>query len=95
MFLILLFFFIYSLKCQNCKKYLSQTNISDQNYKCLLEAIKKKFEPANMYYTSFPKEIENFMMFIKKNKPFDIIIDGLNFIYTTERNKTLDCKVNN
>lgn len=48
-----------------------------------------------MYYTSFPKEIENFMMFIKKNKPFDIIIDGLNFIYTTERNKTLDCKVNN
>lgn len=84
---------ILNLKCQNCKKYLSQTNISDQDYKCLLEAIKKKFEPANMYYTSFPKEIENFMMFIEKNKPFDIIIDGLNFIYTTERNKTLDCKI--
>ncbi|PBC33987.1 Mitochondrial ribonuclease P protein [Apis cerana cerana] len=73
---------ILNSKCSKCNKILSQMNVSEQDFKYLLEAIKKKFAPDNMYYVTLPKEIKEFITFIDKNKPFDIIIDGLNVIYT-------------
>ncbi|XP_043789722.1 mitochondrial ribonuclease P catalytic subunit [Apis laboriosa] len=72
---------ISNLRCTNCKQKISEINISDEDYKYLFEAIKKFFEPA-MYYITLPEEIKEYIMFVEKNKPFDVIIDGLNIIYT-------------
>lgn len=69
-------------------------NVSEQDFKYLLEAIKKKFASDNMYYVTLPKEIKEFITFIDKNKPFDIIIDGLNVIYT-QNYKIYKYNVNN
>lgn len=48
-----------------------------------------------MYYLTFPEEINKYMMFIEKNKPFDIVIDGLNTIYANRHDKLYVSKVSN
>lgn len=34
-----------------------------------------------MHYVTEPQEIQSFINFINKNKPYDIIADGLNIMY--------------
>lgn len=48
-----------------------------------------------MYYLTLPEEINKYMMFIKKNKPFDIIIDGLNVMYAIRYDKKYISMVSN
>lgn len=33
---------------------------------------------GNVYYNSTPKEFKQFMQFLEKAQPYDIVIDGLN-----------------
>lgn len=59
-----------------------------------MEAIKKFFKPT-MYYLILPEEIKKYKMFVEKNKPFDVIIDGLNIIYVMRNDLKFKRKVNN
>ncbi|XP_043521457.1 mitochondrial ribonuclease P catalytic subunit isoform X1 [Frieseomelitta varia] len=83
---------IFSLICQNCKQKLSQLSLSDDEYEYLLKATKEQLIFTNMYYVTVPKEIQSYMKFIDKNKPYDIILDGLNFMYFAKYNNHLETK---
>lgn len=48
-----------------------------------------------MYYLILPEEIKKYKMFVEKNKPFDVIIDGLNIIYVMRNDLKFKRKVNN
>lgn len=74
-----------SSMCQKCNKDVSQQSLSDKDYMRLLEATKKHLIFNNMYYVTHPEEIQSFINFIDKNKPYDIIVDGLNVMYIVKR----------
>lgn len=44
-----------------------------------------------MCYVTNAQEIQSFINFIDKNKPYDLIIDGLNIMYLAKRN--MKCNV--
>ncbi|CAD1480357.1 unnamed protein product [Heterotrigona itama] len=83
---------IFRLLCQNCKQKLSQLNLSNEEYEYLLKATKEQLIFTKMYYVTIPEEIQSYMKFIDKNKPYDIILDGLNFMYHIKYNNQLETK---
>ncbi|KAK9309078.1 hypothetical protein QLX08_001056 [Tetragonisca angustula] len=83
---------IFSLICQNCKQKLSQLSLSDDEYEYLLKATKEHLIFTKMYYVTVPEEIQSYIKFIDKNKPYDIILDGLNFMYFSKYNSHLETK---
>lgn len=87
------YFLSHSLVCQNCKQKLSQLSLSDEEYEYLLKATKEQLIFSKMYYVTVPKEIQSYMKFIDENKPYDIILDGLNFTYFAKYNSHLESKV--
>ena len=48
-----------------------------------------------MYYVTIPEEIQSYIKFIDENKPYDMILDGLNFMYFARYNNQLEAKVSN
>ena len=87
------YFLSHSLICQNCKQKLSQLSLSDDEYEYLLKATKEQLIFTKMYYVTVPEEIQSYIKFIDKNKPYDIILDGLNFMYFAKYNSHLETKV--
>ncbi|KOC60245.1 Mitochondrial ribonuclease P protein 3 [Habropoda laboriosa] len=67
------------LKCTVCKQELSQI-LSKKDYERLCKVVKEKLIFDNLYIVSNPKEVQNFIKYIEKGTPYDIIVDGLNFI---------------
>ncbi|XP_071859152.1 mitochondrial ribonuclease P catalytic subunit [Bombus fervidus] len=75
-------------RCQKCKKNISELSLSDKDYERLLEATKNRLIFNKMYYVTHPQEIQSYINFIDKNKPYDLIIDGLNIMYTIKHDIT-------
>lgn len=69
------------LQCTVCKQKLLQT-LSDKDYERLCKVTEQKLIFNNLYCVSNPAEIKKFINFINNGKPYDIIIDVLNFIYS-------------
>ncbi|CAK9807143.1 Mitochondrial ribonuclease P catalytic subunit [Anthophora plagiata] len=70
------------LQCTVCKQELLQT-LSDKDYERLCKVTEQKLIFDHLYYVSNPKEINKFINFVKNGKPYDVVIDGLNFIYAS------------
>ncbi|XP_043590554.1 mitochondrial ribonuclease P catalytic subunit isoform X2 [Bombus pyrosoma] len=68
-------------RCRKCNEDILQLNLSDKDYERLLKATKERLIFNKMYYVTVPQEIKSFINFIDKNKPYDIIIDGLNVMF--------------
>ncbi|XP_060814792.1 mitochondrial ribonuclease P catalytic subunit [Bombus pascuorum] len=75
-------------RCQKCKKTISQQRLSDKDYERLLEATKERLIFNKMYYVTHPQEIQSYINFIDKNKPYDLIVDGLNIMYIAKNDIT-------
>lgn len=50
-----------------------------------MQATKERLIFNKMYYVTVPQEIESFVNFINKNKPYDIIVDGLNIMFIAKK----------
>lgn len=46
-----------------------------------MEATKKRLIFNKIYYVTDPQEMQSFRDFIDKNKPYDVVIDGLNIMF--------------
>ncbi|CAK9833829.1 Mitochondrial ribonuclease P catalytic subunit [Anthophora retusa] len=68
------------MECSVCKQKLLDT-LSDKDYERLCKITEQKLIFEMMYYVSDPIEIRQFIKFVNAGKPYDVIIDGLNFIY--------------
>ncbi|XP_076761085.1 mitochondrial ribonuclease P catalytic subunit [Xylocopa sonorina] len=69
-------------KCCVCRKSLVQTDLTQEEYKLLSKAVLQKLILKHIYYVTNPHEINNYMKFIDARKPYDIVIDGLNIMYS-------------
>lgn len=70
--------------CKTCKQTLSSINLTDEDYKRLCTVTEEKLITEQMYNVTCPKEIKHFTQFVNKLKPFDVIIDGLNFVHCVQ-----------
>ncbi|KAG7197364.1 hypothetical protein KM043_018471 [Ampulex compressa] len=68
--------------CKVCLNQLDSINLTDKDYQILLDTLVNEILGSNIYSKSTPKEWNNYIKFIKKNKPYDLIIDGLNTHFT-------------
>ncbi|XP_050475201.1 mitochondrial ribonuclease P catalytic subunit isoform X1 [Bombus huntii] len=71
-------------RCQKCNEDISQQSLPDEDYERLLQATKKRLIFKELHYVTEPREIQSFINFINKNKPYDIIADGLNIMYVAK-----------
>nr|XP_012140108.1 PREDICTED: mitochondrial ribonuclease P protein 3 isoform X2 [Megachile rotundata] len=63
--------------CNNCHQIVEETELSEEEYKRLHEAIAQNVVTNNAYRTSDPQELNAFIRFIKYRR-YDYVIDGLN-----------------
>ncbi|XP_025155662.1 mitochondrial ribonuclease P catalytic subunit isoform X2 [Harpegnathos saltator] len=69
-------------KCSKCSMQLSDLSFNQNIFQDLVNAFMKKvIVGSNIYYKSHPKELEKFIEFIARTKPYDVVIDGLNVTY--------------
>lgn len=69
--------------CNNCKHSLPKVEVTNEDYIELKESLfKNAMLGKSVFAKSTPNEIENFLSFINENGPFDIVIDGLNVVYS-------------
>ncbi|XP_043261739.1 mitochondrial ribonuclease P catalytic subunit [Colletes gigas] len=68
--------------CQICKQNLSAAKLSEEEFEYLSNSVMQKFLVDKNYEISHPKELKRFIDFIDKTKPFDVVIDGLNVLYS-------------
>ena len=70
-------------KCQNCQKKLENYELSDEEF-CLLRSalLEKVLHGQDVYIGSNPQEMERFKDFVRDTSPYDVVIDGLNVVYT-------------
>lgn len=73
---------IKSRKCTECSEELSDSSLSENDYKYLFETFERhEFLGEDMYCTSTPQEILKFLKFVDKTKPYDVVIDALNMVH--------------
>ncbi|XP_066583956.1 mitochondrial ribonuclease P catalytic subunit [Prorops nasuta] len=68
-------------ECKSCFSRLSSFDIDDNTYNKLNQQILEKsiIKLGNDIYTaSTPIEVQKFLQFLEKTKPYDIVVDGLN-----------------
>lgn len=70
-------------KCQNCHKKLRNYELNNEEFSMLRSALLEKvLYGPDIYIGSNPQEIDRFKEFVRDTSPYDIVIDGLNVIYT-------------
>lgn len=65
-------------QCSHCQNYLSQNTFNNNFHKLSEVVLTDLIIGDDIFRKTSPKELNNFKSFIKKFKPFDIVIDGLN-----------------
>ena len=82
-------------ECQNCRRKLELRELSHEQFSTLRSAILEKvLQGPDVYITSNPKELNHFLEFLKKNSPYDVVIDGLNVVYGCKAKTPLNKKMN-
>ncbi|KAL7306640.1 hypothetical protein TKK_0001320 [Trichogramma kaykai] len=72
--------------CSACKTQLTQTTLSQDNFKILSDSVMKKLIVGkNVFCTTSPQELKRYMLFIKSMKSYDIVIDGLNVAFAKRK----------
>nr|CAG4642767.1 EOG090X0CGF [Evadne anonyx] len=70
-------------ECQNCQKKLENYELNDEQFTMLRSALLEKvLHGPDVYIGSNPQELKKFKDFVRKTSPYDVVIDGLNVIYT-------------
>lgn len=70
-------------KCQNCQKKLKNYELNDEQFSMLRSALLEKvLHGPDVYIGSNPQELKRFRNFVRDTAPYDVVIDGLNVIYT-------------
>ncbi|XP_014604961.1 PREDICTED: mitochondrial ribonuclease P protein 3 [Polistes canadensis] len=65
-------------QCSHCQNYLSSITLQSNFNKLSKTIINDIIIGDDIFQKTSPKELNNFKSFIRKFKPFDIVIDGLN-----------------
>ncbi|OAD61775.1 Mitochondrial ribonuclease P protein 3, partial [Eufriesea mexicana] len=69
--------------CNICGKNVLEIELSDDSYEDLLQGT-KRFLMNHLYAASEPQETTKFMSFVEKRKPYDIVVDTLNLLYSKQ-----------
>ncbi|XP_053972605.1 mitochondrial ribonuclease P catalytic subunit-like isoform X1 [Hylaeus volcanicus] len=83
---------IQSSTCSVCKQKLSVLPLSEEEFKYLSKKLLQKVFVEKQYQVTDPKELQNFMRFIDKTKPYDIVVDGLNILYSNKWHQKYNIK---
>ncbi|XP_062557657.1 mitochondrial ribonuclease P catalytic subunit [Armigeres subalbatus] len=76
-------------KCSSCKSTLASIVVPDDMFSALRDAfIQAVIIKKEIFNKTTPKELERFQMFLKKTKPYDVVIDGLNVAFSTGNQKS-------
>lgn len=72
--------------CSNCKSTLGTVRITDKQF----QLVKKEFmngvvKGRDIYQKTTPEEWQRFERVIEENRPFDIVMDGLNVAYMSNK----------
>ncbi|XP_076172737.1 mitochondrial ribonuclease P catalytic subunit [Ptiloglossa arizonensis] len=70
-----------SVTCAVCKTKL-KSSISEEEIAHLSEKLKERMFTDEIFLISNPNELKSFMKFIQNTKPYNVVIDALNVIYT-------------
>lgn len=74
-------------KCSNCQEFLPRVNLSKDEFDDLKKAFfKEGIIGKNVFCKTTPEEVNRFKAFLKTEKKYHVIIDGLNVAYTTGSN---------
>lgn len=78
-----IFFFLNSSgRCQHCSQALTKIKITQKEYENLKVAlISDSLIGGDIFKKTNPKELKNFLSFIRRTSPYDIVVDGLNVMY--------------
>nr|XP_018896208.1 PREDICTED: mitochondrial ribonuclease P protein 3 [Bemisia tabaci]XP_018896209.1 PREDICTED: mitochondrial ribonuclease P protein 3 [Bemisia tabaci] len=68
--------------CQHCSQALTKIKITQKEYENLKVAlISDSLIGGDIFKKTNPKELKNFLSFIRRTSPYDIVVDGLNVMY--------------
>ncbi|RUS84502.1 hypothetical protein EGW08_007741 [Elysia chlorotica] len=68
-------------RCVNCQHQMERTAITEEEFKKLQQAfLDQVIVGSNIFYKSTPEEVKNFVQFVERTGPYDVVIDGLNVI---------------
>lgn len=76
-------------KCSHCKRTLASIVVPEESFRALRDAfIQAVIIKKEIFNKTTPKELERFQAFLKKTKPYDVVIDGLNVAFSTGNQKS-------
>lgn len=90
----MIFYFISSGQCQNCNNKLQCFKLSEDEFNLLQQNVKEKLiVSSDLFLKTSPQELNNFMQFVEKTAPYDIVLDGLNIAFAAGRHSTERMKI--
>lgn len=76
-------------KCSHCRSSLASIVVPEESFCALRDAfIQAVIIKKEIFNKTTPKELERFQVFLKKTKPYDVVIDGLNVAFSTGNQKS-------
>lgn len=72
--------------CSNCQNTLGTVQITEKQFELVKrEFMNKVVKGRDIYQKTTPEEWQRFERVIEENRPFDIIMDGLNVAYMSNK----------
>ncbi|XP_055603151.1 mitochondrial ribonuclease P catalytic subunit [Uranotaenia lowii] len=76
-------------KCPQCRATLASITVSEESFEALRQAfLQAVIIKKDIFNKTTPQELERFQKFLKKTKPYDVVIDGLNVAFSTGNQKS-------
>ncbi|XP_076221981.1 mitochondrial ribonuclease P catalytic subunit isoform X2 [Nomia melanderi] len=69
-------------ECSRCRHKALNTALTDIEFKLLQQTVMSKLFVDKVYEISSPQELNRFLYFLEETKPYDVVIDGLNLLYS-------------
>lgn len=87
------YYLFFSGNCKKCSHKLHTPEISGEEFHELSKLFMEKvFVGDNVYLNTTPGEFKNFLKFLERAGPYDIVIDGLNIAFS-QQPKNVEQKV--
>lgn len=75
--------------CEKCGHSLKMLDMTDEEFTYLKHAfLERSVKKSDMFINTTPGEFRRYIDFIERNKPFHIVLDGLNTAYTYPYDRT-------
>lgn len=69
-------------ECSVCQRPLENLDLSEKEFSEMRSSfLQTVLVGSDIFQNSTPEELKNFISFVEKNAPFDIVLDGLNVAY--------------